>query len=129
MTDRWHDYRTHNEAWRKACLISRSVAKTVGAEDTAAFWAHEASVLRRLAVLTDPETEINGLRAALNLALCILGRNEPLDSRAVSDEFVAMAAVQSGTWDSACLAIIEQATARVQVLPPPEAPEITVTTE
>lgn len=77
----------------------------------------------------DAETEVEGLRAALGLALAILGRNEPPDSRAVSDEFVAMAAVHSGTWDSACLATIEEATARVQALPAPEAPEIIVTTE
>lgn len=37
---------------------------------------------------------IIALEAALDLALILLGKGEPGDSRAVSDEFVAMAAIK-----------------------------------
>lgn len=55
--------------------------------------------------------EVGRLREALNLALCWLVKNEPGDSRAVSNEFVAMAAVHGGYENDECMAIIRAALA------------------
>ena len=46
------------------------------------------------------------LESALGLALHILGAQEPPDSRAVSDEFVAMASVLAGCESAAAMEII-----------------------
>lgn len=62
--------------------------------------------------MTAQGREISDLREALGLALAYLSRFEPGDSRAVSDEFVAMAAVQCGIGDDACMAIINRALSR-----------------
>lgn len=59
--------------------------------------------------MTNQEMEIVNLREALGLALVYLERFEPGDSRAVSDEFVALAAVQCGLGDDACMAVIRRA--------------------
>jgi hypothetical protein len=53
---------------------------------------------------------------ALNLALCYLGKLEPGDSRAVSDEFVAMFAVSTGDTSPEVLAVIDAALAREAVV-------------
>ena len=56
------------------------------------------------------EDRIANLESALNLALCYLSNFEPPDSRAVSDEFVAMAAIHmDGGVDhnNLCMPIIE----------------------
>jgi len=52
------------------------------------------------------------LALALNLALEWLIRREPGDSRAVSNEFVAMAAIEAGLTDEACRQVIRDALAR-----------------
>lgn len=52
---------------------------------------------------------IGELREALGLALKILEPNEPGDSRAVSNEFVAMAAVHAGVSNPECGEIIRKA--------------------
>lgn len=52
---------------------------------------------------------IQRLSAALELALVRLCPSEPGDSRAVSDEFVAMAAVLTGRADEDCVKIIRDA--------------------
>lgn len=57
--------------------------------------------------------------AALTLALKMLLKHEPPDSRAVSDEFVAMAAIQSGHCNARIMAIIEKGLA--DGTPAPEA--------
>lgn len=49
------------------------------------------------------------LKSALGLALLYLETFEPRDSRAVSNEFVAMAAVEAGVEDDKCMKIIEGA--------------------
>jgi hypothetical protein len=53
----------------------------------------------------------HALKKALDLALCRLAPQEPGDSRAVSDEFVAMAAVAAGHCDQPVMAVIEKALA------------------
>lgn len=58
--------------------------------------------------LTAVEGKTAALKTALKLALCWLSLHEPQDSRAVSDEFVAMASVEAGLDDAECLAIIER---------------------
>jgi hypothetical protein len=74
------------------------------------------------------EGRILDLKEALGLALDILGRNEPGDSRAVSNEFVAMLAILDGAGDiDASLSIIKAARERVAAMPPPEPPEVKVT--
>lgn len=52
---------------------------------------------------------VSRLERALNLALEILGKFEPGDSRAVSNEFVAMAAVSAGHEDTGVMSIIDDA--------------------
>lgn len=60
------------------------------------------NLVRALACRTD------NLQKALDLALHILSASEPSDSRAVSDEFVAMAAVSCGVDVSdSCMQVIE----------------------
>jgi acyl-CoA reductase-like NAD-dependent aldehyde dehydrogenase len=49
------------------------------------------------------------LKLALDLACNMLVIHEPPDSRAVSNEFVALAAVQSGLVDANVMSVIEQA--------------------
>lgn len=52
----------------------------------------------------NPFTRIAQLELALDLAMAHLGAREPGDSRAVSDEFVALAAVHAGVgWDQGAL--------------------------
>lgn len=64
--------------------------------------------------MTDPsERLIADLKAALDLALARLIVNEPGDSRAVSDEFVAMAAVASGSYNGSCMTIINRELAKL----------------
>jgi len=46
---------------------------------------------------------------ALDLAVCLLGKYEPPDSRAVSDVFVALAAVSCGNDNQECWDIIDKA--------------------
>lgn len=58
--------------------------------------------------------ETQRLRDALRLALSWLSLNEPGDSRAVSDEFVAMAAVSCGLGDAASDAVIQNALSKVR---------------
>lgn len=55
---------------------------------------------------------VGDLQKALNLALRYLFAHEPGDSRAVSDEFVAMCAVSSNCVNEQCRQIIERALAR-----------------
>jgi hypothetical protein len=55
------------------------------------------------------ENNFEPLRQALDLALCHLSKSEPGDSRAVSNEFVAMAAVLSGDVSPSVTAIISGA--------------------
>jgi hypothetical protein len=63
--------------------------------------------------MNDKDKRISQLSKALELALIYLGKNECGDSRAVSDEFVAMAAIQCECGDSdACIDIIESAIKR-----------------
>lgn len=57
-------------------------------------------------------TRTEQLQAALDLALCRLIRFEPGDSRAVSGEFVAMAAVACDCVNDAALRIIKDALAK-----------------
>lgn len=52
---------------------------------------------------------IRELEQALNLALCMLERHEPGDSRAISNEFVALACVDANKGDEASNAVIEAA--------------------
>ena len=64
----------------------------------------------------DAEAELADVRLALDLALAWLAPNEPGDSRAVSNEFVAMYAIQCGLTDNRveCRAIISSALARAK---------------
>lgn len=71
--------------------------------------------------------QIAALEAALDLALEALGRWEPNDSRAVSGEFVALAAIRAGDHSSEMVAFVQAAKERIAALPPPLLPEITVT--
>lgn len=73
------------------------------------------------------EQELTSLKAALGLALAILGRQEPGDSRAVSDEYVGMLAVLSGVTTDADVAWLNAARERIEALPPPPPPEVIVT--
>jgi len=52
------------------------------------------------------------LRKALSVALDMLIQHEPPDSRAVSDEFVAMAAVQTGDTSLRVMTVIDRAIQR-----------------
>lgn len=58
------------------------------------------------------QTKPSPTQKALDLALCYLGALEPGDSRAVSDEFVAMASVQRGDASPNVMAVIDAALAR-----------------
>jgi len=49
------------------------------------------------------------LRKALTVALAALEKYEPGDSRAVSDEFVAMAAVHGGDYSLPVMSVIDRA--------------------
>lgn len=60
------------------------------------------------------EQENSCLRKSLSVALDMLIVHEPPDSRAVSDEFVAMAAVQSGDMSLPVMQVIDRA---IQFLP------------
>lgn len=71
--------------------------------------------------------QIAALEAALDLALEALGRWEPNDSRAVSGEFVALAAIRAGDHSPEMVAFVQAARQKVAALPPPPPPEITVT--
>ncbi len=53
------------------------------------------------------------LKSALNLALARLIHSEHDGSRAVSDEFVAIACVLTGHYDEQCMMIIDTALSRV----------------
>ena len=55
------------------------------------------------------ENNFEPLRKALALALCYLARFEPGDSRAVSNEFVAMSSVLAGDTSGEVMPIIEDA--------------------
>jgi hypothetical protein len=63
------------------------------------------------------EQENNCLRKALSLALKRLIVNEPPDSRAVSDEFVAMACVENGDTSLPVMNIIDAANQQQRPLP------------
>lgn len=56
----------------------------------------------------------SALQRALNLALVYMSRFEPGDSRAVSDEFVAMAAVSIGNTSPEVIAVIDAALAAAE---------------
>ena len=59
--------------------------------------------------MTDNKSpRVSQLEAALELALLILEAREPQDSRAVSDEFVAMAAVLAECANESALTLIEE---------------------
>ena len=73
----------------------------------------------------DRQRKIANLRAALGLALKYLERYEPPDSRAVSNEFVAMASVAADCENDECMQIIHAAS--TLELPPVPQPEISVT--
>lgn len=71
---------------------------------------------------------------ALDLATQMLAMHEPGDSRAVSEEFVAIAAVQSGCEDKACMEVIERALGRMEEAhrrgePMVRLPEVTIEVE
>ena len=55
------------------------------------------------------EQENTCLRKALSVALDMLFPFEPPDSRGVSDEFVAMAAIQCGDFSLPVMAVIDRA--------------------
>lgn len=55
----------------------------------------------------------NDVKEALNLALIILGRDEPSDSRAVSNEYVAMISAGTGGHNDECRQIIRNAISRL----------------
>ena len=84
--------------------------------------AEAIAAWNRRAALSTPATTGEGerLRRALSLALKWLIQYEPGDSRAVSDEFVAMAAIEAGLGDASCDAIISAALERTDLaaLPP-----------
>ena len=67
---------------------------------------------------------VDELLLALDVALNILIKFEPGDSRAVSDEFVAMASVAAGITNEQCIEILNKAIANVQEASKPA--EITV---
>ncbi len=56
--------------------------------------------------------EIEKLRLALCVAVNMLSMHEPPDSRACSDEFVALAAVSCGDTSPEVMAVIESAMSR-----------------
>lgn len=57
-----------------------------------------------------PETPTkDDLKAALHLAVNMLSAHEPPDSRAVSNEFVALAAVSTGDASGEVMSIIRRA--------------------
>jgi hypothetical protein len=56
------------------------------------------------------------LENAFGLALNWLIKHEPPDSRAVSDEFVAMSAIQAGFGDAECSKIVARALVREMTL-------------
>lgn len=64
------------------------------------------------AALSSQAAEIAEMRMALSLAVNMLSQYEPGDSRAVSDEFVALAAVQCGLGDERSDAVIRTALTR-----------------
>jgi hypothetical protein len=66
----------------------------------------------RGAQLTRLHREQHKLRRALELAVALLGQHEPGDSRAVSDEFVALATVVAQNDDAKSWNVIEAALAR-----------------
>lgn len=84
-------------AWKQ---LHRAVAE---AGDVAVLNAAELYAVKQ---------ERDQLREALTLAVNLLAVNEPGDSRAVSDEFVALAAVSTGDASREVMAIIRAANAR-----------------
>lgn len=65
--------------------------------------------------------EIERLKEALSLAVQMLFPYEPGDSRAVSDEFVALAAVDCGLADDKCMKVIRDSLAARATLDAPNA--------
>ena len=59
----------------------------------------------------DLEREKLILKKALDLALCMLYPHEPGDSRAVSDQFVALACIQIDDFNAMAVYIIDQSLA------------------
>jgi hypothetical protein len=74
---------------------------------------HDEAAATLRALLAD----LDAAREALGLALAILHGNEPPDSRFVSAEFVAMAAVHCGIGGPADVAVIRAALARLEGTP------------
>lgn len=65
----------------------------------------------QLALQEEAAARIEALEGALDLALSYLIEDEPGDSRAVSDEFVAMAVILEGHDADGCLPIVKAAIA------------------
>lgn len=61
--------------------------------------------------LVAAEADIKRLEAGLRLAVRLLTPHEPSDSRAVSNEFVALAALSSGDTSDDVMTVIEAANA------------------
>lgn len=64
-------------------------------------------------------TRIEHLQKALGLCTATLAQLEPGDSRCVSDQFVAVAAVEAGCEDDRSLEVIEAEIARLKEAPAP----------
>jgi hypothetical protein len=94
--------RDRAKAIRNRHLLHMAVS---GEMDNFGDWAEEAAI-RAIIEFAAP------VRDALGLALSYLVQNEPGDSRAVSDEFVAMAAIHAGLGGEKAMAVIRDAIAR-----------------
>lgn len=69
------------------------VAQCLSRAEAVAILEYRGDLVRNLSdPIRDAAQEMADVREALDLALEILGQREPTDSRAVSDEYVAMAA-------------------------------------
>lgn len=66
------------------------------------------STIETMKTNENTQERIIRLESALNLALHILGAQEPPDSRAVSDEFVAMSSVLAGCENTNAMKIIDE---------------------
>jgi hypothetical protein len=82
---------------------------------SADFCSERNAMTRDESAVSATEPTIDQLKAALRLAVNMLSVHEPPDSRAVSDEFVALACVDCGDTEGRVMEVIEAALALMGV--------------
>lgn len=76
--------------------------------------------------IADLLPRVEAYEKALDLAIAILGRWEPSDSRAISDQFVTIAAVRCGDKSKEILEYLDRYIDEVAAMPPPEPADVKI---